>query len=445
MQMHTWMFDDTAFLDGQWQVCTLSHTSLLPSIFCIDLTNILHTHRTRNIKFMNELKIHVLIQARYQIFDVSGRHPFTIDIGLCRHSPDDPDPRSLIIDVSGSVLDIPYAIANGLLISHGINTLQGDKERLKHINLDTPIEEGKRYITLPSPVGRTKHYKDCFTIFEYPVEKGSALASLFLPGNEHRINLASRDLGIKWYIYLDDLLLPIDHIPLSRLSETTKIVNSKPSAGHAGFRVVESLPWPPEVSTRVHLVPATDTESVCLRISIINMSTHSLSIEPRGRSQLYLEPRDLLGDRTTTRHRLHRTLTPNLPLSSFGFSITDAITGKEVADNLPRPGCAGLTSGKLDPRPRATSLLTLKPGQAVLRNVELSTVLRRCEDGAYTICLREQCKWWCLGSVEEICDREDGDGGRVRKELFSRDIPPLVLKSEDIVEVRKVGGEVVGT
>lgn len=392
---------------------------------------------------MNELKIHVLIQARYRIFDASGKYPFTIDFGLCRHSPDDIDPRSLIFDISDSALDVPYAIANKLLISHGINTLQRDKERLKHLNLRTRVEEDKRYITLPSPVGRTKHYKDCFTIFEYPIEAGSELASLFSPGCEYRINLASQDLGIKWYTYLDDSSLPVDQILLSRPSEAAKLVNSKPSAGHAGFKVVESFPWPPDVSIRLHFVPPTNAAPSCLQVSITNISKEPLSIEHRGRSQLYIKPRDLLGDRTTTRPRMHRTLTPDLPLSSFGFSITDATTNEEVVDDIPRPGCAGLTPGNLDPRPRAQNLLTLEPGQAILRHVDLSTVLRRCGDGVFAIRLREQAKWWCVGSVDEICDVEDGDGGRVRKELFSRDIPPLVLRSEDIVEVRQVGREII--
>jgi len=416
--------------------------SLLPSMCHISRVSTFHTNQTQNIMSMIELKVHVLIQARYRIFDASGKHPFTIDIGLCRRSPDDTDPRSLIIDISGSALDVPYALANELLISHGINTLQRDRERLEHMNLCSAVEEGNRYITLPSPVGRTKHYKDSFTIFEYPVDKGSELASLFLPGKEYRINLASKDLGIKWYTYVDDPSVPIDQDLLLRPSEAAKIVNIRPSAGHAGFRVVESLPWPPEVSTRLHLVPATDTVPACLQISITNMSTQSLSIEPRGRPQLYLQPRDLLGDRTTTRPRLHRTLTPDLPLSSFGFSITNATTREEVADNLPRPGCMGLTRGNLDPRPSAKNLLTLEPGQAILRHVDLGTVLRKFGDGVFTIRLREQCKWWCVGSVKDICEEEEGGFGRVRKELFSRDIPPLVLKSDDVVEVRKVGGKI---
>jgi hypothetical protein len=394
---------------------------------------------------MDELRVHVLMQARDRIFDASGKHPFTIDFGLCRRSPDDTDPRSLIIDISGSALDVPYAIANKLLISHGLNTLQRDKERLKHINLDTPIEKGDRYITLPSPVDRTKHYKDCFTMLEYSVEGGSELASLFLPGREYRISLASRDIGIKWYTYTDDPSLPIDQDLLSRPSETATMVNSKPSAGHAAFKVVESFPWPPEVSTHLHLIPSSDTAPCCIQINITNMSTRPLSIQPRLGSLLYLQPRDLLGDRTTTRPRMHRTLEADLPLSSFGFSVTNVWTKDEVPDNLPRPGCMGLSSPKLDPRPRSKDLLTLEPGQEILRHVDVGSVLRKCEDGVYTIRLREQAKWWCVGGVEDICDTEDGDGGRVRKELFSREILPLLLGSKDTIEVRKVNGEIVGT
>jgi hypothetical protein len=268
---------------------------------------------------------------------------------------------------------------------------------------------------------------------------------VFLPGREYRISLASRDIGIKWYTYTDDPSLPIDQDLFSRPSETARIVNSKPSAGHAAFKVVESLPWPPEVSTHLHLIPATYARPSCIQVSITNMSTQPLSIQPRLGSLLYLQPRDLLGDRTTTRPRMHRTLEPDLPLSSFDFSVTNVLTKEEVPDNLPRPGCMGLSPPKLDPRPRSKDLLTLEPGQAVLRRVDVGTVLRKCEDGVYTIRLRKQAKWWCVGGVKDICDAEDGDGGRVRKELFSREIPPLVLKSEDTIEVRKVNGGIIGT
>jgi hypothetical protein len=394
---------------------------------------------------MDELKIHVLMQARDRVFDASGNLPFTIDFGLCRRTPDDTDPRSLLIDIAGSALDVPYALANKLLVSQGIRTPPLDKKKLKHLRANTPVvEEGKRYITLPSPVGRTKHYKDSFTMLEYRVDKDSEVASLFRSGKEFRIALASRDLGIKWYTYIDDPLLPIDHTLLSRLSETAKIVNLKPSAGHLAFKVVESLPWPPEVSIRLHFIAATDTTPNCLlQISITNMSTKPLSLEPHVRPQLYLGHRDIIGDRTTTRPRFHRALEANSPLSLFSFLITDTVTKQEIADLLPRPGCEGVTRGNLDPRPRGKGLFILEPGEAVLRHFDMRTLLSKCGDGMYSIRLREKAQWWCVGSVEEICHNEGEDEGRVRKDFFSRDIPPLILRSGDVIEVKKVNGEII--
>jgi hypothetical protein len=363
---------------------------------------------------MDELKIHVLMQARDRVFDASGKLSFTIDFGLCRRTPDDTDPRSLLIDIAGSALDVPYALANKLLVSQGIKTPQLDKKRLKQMNLNTSIEERKRYITLPSPVGRTKHYKDSFTMLEYRVDQDSEVASLFRSGTEFRIALASRDIGIKWYTYIDDPSLPIEQTLLSRPSETAKIINLRPSAGHLAFKVVESLPWPPEVSTRLCFIAATDTTPSFLQISITNPSSKPLSLEPHARQNLYLGHRDIIGDRTTTRPHFHR------------------------------PGCEGVTRGNLDPRPRGKGLFILEAGEVVRRHFDLGVVLRKCGDGVFEIRVREKAQWWCVGSVEEICHGEDEDDGRVRKEFFSRDIPPLILRSEDFVEVRKVDGEIVG-
>jgi hypothetical protein len=393
---------------------------------------------------MDELKIHVLMQARDRVFDASGKLSFTIDFGLCRRTPDDTDPRSLLIDIAGSALDVPYALANKLLVSQGIKTPQLDKKRLKQMNLNTSIEERKRYITLPSPVGRTKHYKDSFTMLEYRVDQDSEVASLFRSGTEFRIALASRDIGIKWYTYIDDPSLPIEQTLLSRPSETAKIINLRPSAGHLAFKVVESLPWPPEVSTRLCFIAATDTTPSFLQISITNPSSKPLSLEPHARQNLYLGHRDIIGDRTTTRPHFHRALEADAPLSLFSFLITDSVTGDEISDTLPRPGCEGVTRGNLDPRPRGKGLFILEAGEVVRRHFDLGVVLRKCGDGVFEIRVREKAQWWCVGSVEEICHGEDEDDGRVRKEFFSRDIPPLILRSEDFVEVRKVDGEIVG-
>ena len=67
---------------------------------------------------MNELHIHTQTHSRYQVFDASGQLPFNIVFGLCRRSPGDTDLRPLLIEIAGSVLDVPFALAHGLLTLH---------------------------------------------------------------------------------------------------------------------------------------------------------------------------------------------------------------------------------------------------------------------------------------------------------------------------------------
>ncbi|MCJ1345992.1 hypothetical protein MMC31_004203 [Peltigera leucophlebia] len=56
--------------------------------------------------------------TRYRIFDASGQLPFSLVFGLCRRSPADTDPRPLLLEIAASVLDVPFALAHGLLTLH---------------------------------------------------------------------------------------------------------------------------------------------------------------------------------------------------------------------------------------------------------------------------------------------------------------------------------------
>ncbi|THX32312.1 hypothetical protein D6D12_02278 [Aureobasidium pullulans] len=388
---------------------------------------------------MDALMIHTLIQSRYSIFDACGELPFSIIFGLCRNSTDDIDPRALVVDISGSALDVPYALANELLKSHGINTLRSDKQRLKDANISTS-PSGTRFVTLPSPMGRTKHYKECFTIFEYRIDVDSELASLLQPGKKYSIKLASRDLGIKWWTYVDEPQLPLSEEQISQSSEPAKLLNSKPSAGHAAFTVVDSLPWPPEVTTRMCIIPATETTAELLEISMTNAGPLPLSIQVQGR-QRFLEPQGLFGRESPPRTPSHRPLETETPVLYFGFLVTNTATDEIVlGDGKRRTGCIGLTSGKVDPRPRMQDLITLEPVQPLVRHVDLGGIVVGLKDGTYRIELREKAMWWCEGRKEDICDEEDG---RVKKELFRKDIPPVVLRSEDTFELRVVDEEMV--
>ncbi|THY46827.1 hypothetical protein D6C99_05976 [Aureobasidium pullulans] len=323
---------------------------------------------------MDALMIHTLIQSRYPIFDACGELPFSMIFGLCRNSSDDTDPRALMFDISGSALDVPYALANKLLKSHGINTLRSDKQRSKDANISTS-PSATRFVTLPSPMGRTKHYKECFTIFEYRIDADSELASLLQPGKEYSIKLASRDLGIKWWTYVDDPQAPLSEEQISQPSESAKLLNSKPSAGHAAFTVVDSLPWPPELRTHMRIIPATGTAVELLEICITNTGPLPVSIQVQGR-QRFLEPQGLFGPETPQRIPSHRPLETETPVLYFNFLVTNTATDKIVLGNgKRRTGCIGLTSGRVDPRPRMQDLITLEPAQPLIRHVDLGGIV----------------------------------------------------------------------
>ena len=64
---------------------------------------------------MGDVKVHIIINSKYRVFDRSGSLPFSIVFGLCRRSRDDADPRPLVMRVANSILDVPYALSCGLL------------------------------------------------------------------------------------------------------------------------------------------------------------------------------------------------------------------------------------------------------------------------------------------------------------------------------------------
>jgi hypothetical protein len=64
---------------------------------------------------MDEFRIHVQLNSRYNVFDALGKLPFSIVFGLCRLQRSDTDSRPILIETAGSVFDVPYALAHDLL------------------------------------------------------------------------------------------------------------------------------------------------------------------------------------------------------------------------------------------------------------------------------------------------------------------------------------------
>lgn len=238
------------------------------------------------------LLIYTQIHSRYRVFDASGHLPFSIVFGFCRRGTTDTDMRAIVLTISGSVLDVPYALANGLLTLH-----ERDPHDTHHyIDVDlsglrkTPAENAE-FLSLPSPVNRIQSWRESFTTYSYPVNVDSKLASILDPGKKYSIRLASQDLGVRWWVYSDHE----DHISgcdekLSQPPEDAKLINSKSKGGNATFRVVRSLPWPPRIETRMRFAsPGHPTDSHRLGISVTNAGELSVTFQTRN-EQRFLIP-----------------------------------------------------------------------------------------------------------------------------------------------------------
>ena len=114
---------------------------------------------------MEALRIHTQIQSRYRVLDASGQLPFSIVFGHCRRSRLDTDPRTLLLETAGSVLDVPYALAQGLLTIKQHDPDETESWIGEHRSkLDNITKKENECICLPSPVNREKHWRESFTM-----------------------------------------------------------------------------------------------------------------------------------------------------------------------------------------------------------------------------------------------------------------------------------------
>lgn len=398
---------------------------------------------------MNDLRIHTQIHSRYQVFDASGLLPFSIVFGLCRRSPADTDPRPLLLEIAGSVLDVPYALANGLLTLH-----EGDPEDAKQwvgvdpsrLNKVAAKEAG--YLSLPSPVNSTEHWRDAFTVYQCHIDVNGELASILEPEKKYIIRLASEDLGVERWAYSDRKQFVDNDRKSSHDSEAVKLVNSKPTAGNATFSVVKSLSWPPRLETRMRLCASSPpfdsafananlSSSTALEVSVINTGSDFVTVQTRGHQRFLIPwgPFQPEPDADDDRMRIIDA-TPHKPPTS-SLQVVDSATGEVVRGNEQR-GTGLLTDSKADRRLKAEDVVTLKPGAPVIRKIDIGALLNGLVDGQYKIRMQSRgCRWW-HGEV----GMEEGEDERAPAHLPGIIISPLMLESQDEVELRTRDGKV---
>ncbi|KAI4143607.1 MAG: hypothetical protein L6R39_004507 [Caloplaca ligustica] len=398
---------------------------------------------------MDELRIHAQVHSRYQVLDASGRLPFSIDFGLCRRSPADTDPRPVLFDIARSVLDVPYALAHGLLTLHEQDPedakqwVEVDLNRLHRV-----AAKENEWLSLASPLNRTEHWRNAFRVYQCHVDVNDEVASILEPGKKYIIRLASEDLGVKQLVYSDRERFVDNGWKPSHDTQAVKLVNSKPTAGNATFTFVKSLSSPPRVETRMQLCAAFPSShpafvnakvnvSIVLEVAVLNTGSHSITVQTRGYQRFPIPwgPFRAEPDVEDDRMRIIDA-TPHKPPTS-SLQVIDSATGEVVQANE-QHGTGPLTDSNADRRPKTKDVLMMKPGAPVIREIDIGALVDGLVDGQYKIRMQPKgCRWW-HGDVVEA----EGEDGTVPAYLCGIINLPLLLESQDEVEILMKDGKI---
>ena len=348
------------------------------------------------------------------------------------------------------MLDVPYALAHGLLTLHEQDLqdaeqwVQVDLSRLNNV-----AAKEAECLSLPSPVSRTEHWRDAFTVYQCHVDIDGDLASILEPGKKYVIRLASGDLGVKRWAFSDqNQFVDTDGKP-SHGPEAIKLVNSKSTAGNATFKVVKSLPWPPRVETRMRLYTSSassdsglfntpvNSNTATLEVSVLNTGSDSVTVQTRGHQRFLIPWGPFQPEPDADDHRMRIIdATPHKPPTS-SLQVVNSATGEVVRGNE-RRGTGPLTDSNTDQRPKLADVVTLKPGMPLIRKVDIGALVHGLVDGQYKIRMQPRgCRWW-HGEI----GKEKGEDGRVPAHLCRITTCPLMLESQDEIELRIRDGKV---
>lgn len=390
-------------------------------------------HKKVSKKTKHELGIRSIINSRYHVFDRSGKLPFSIVFGLVRQSREDTDPRSIIIQTSNSVLDVPYALSHGMLQLRVFREKTGEDVLVETERLGLPCgNKGESSVTLPSPVEREGNWRTGMVIYRYPIDPESDLASLFKVGEKYTIRIVKgSDFG-GLYDYADPTETPTEQSAPPKPGSKPKLINSK-AEGRATFAVVPALPCPPKIQTQMRW------RRTLLEVKVTNLDSEAVTVQTSGR-QHFCVPRGPLKEEAG--HMIDdgrpRLIDAGSPSPELTLRVVDLATRTVVRGTRDVGPCR--PPSQSDPRPTLKELVTLKPDEPLVRQVDVKRILSELPDGRYGLQMEPRGVWWCLGSCGDFTLVEDND--RVPQELYRSMIPPVVLECEGIIEVQVENGMV---
>lgn len=179
---------------------------------------------------------------------------------------------------------------------------------------------------------------------------------------------------------------------------------------------------------------AQQSDITVLEVCVTNTGSDAITVQTRGDQRFLIPwgPFQPEPDAIDDRMRIIDASPHKPPTSSL--QIVDSATGEVVRGNEQR-GTGSLTDSNVDRRAKPEDLMTLKPGEPVVREVGIGALVDRLANGQYKIRMQPKgCRWW-HGEVK----MDNEEDGRVPSHLC----PPLMLESQNEVELHIRDGKML--
>ncbi|CEJ88857.1 hypothetical protein VHEMI04883 [[Torrubiella] hemipterigena] len=235
----------------------------------------------------------------------------------------------------------------------------------------------------------------------YDIDPASELGSLLEPGKKYIIrNQAGKDLGFTDYGYSEqDKSANRQWLAFTPSSEKRKLVSGRVN-GHASFTVVPALPWPPKLETHMRRCETNDNDngkeqSPLLEVTVLNPANEDVTVQTRDR-QRFLTANGPMDTADAEEHCVAldprpRIIDTETPAPKSTIQIID-IKARAVVRPAHRP--TGFFQYKLtDLRPSLQHLVTLRPGEPLIRRIDISQVIIGVPDGLYGLRMEPRGMW----------------------------------------------------
>ncbi|KAM0232042.1 hypothetical protein ACHAPO_008076 [Fusarium lateritium] len=189
---------------------------------------------------------------------------------------------------------------------------------------------------------------------------------------------------------------------------------------------------------QMHKTDEPKDKSTVLEVTVTNNGNEPICVQTRHR-QRFLVPNSPMQQQDEEFPSLDsrpRIIDPSTPAPGSTIQVFDLATGQVVHETY-KPGPCGGAGHAPDPRPKLEILTPLRPGQPLVRHVDVGNLLSKLPGGKYGLRMEARGMWWCKGDTEDFATAGED---RVPHDVFKTTIPPLMLQCGDVVVIQVENG-----